>query len=189
MRLRRVVIVGLRVVKDDSDSLFARQNASFANPGQKRACFLRVCALTEHAHETVLGAAEIRDAAVNRGSSNAISGQHNPDVVVGAFKCLSASLPRIDTSLVDVAKRASSLDELRKLDYELVFVGFPPRCLSVLVGVIGVAVLNVVLPVELPKCAWMHVHTFSLPDGVHPLFKRPSCPLLQANGVFKLPRE
>jgi hypothetical protein len=42
MRLSRVVIVGFGIVKNDSDPLFARQNASVAHTSQKAACFLRV---------------------------------------------------------------------------------------------------------------------------------------------------
>jgi hypothetical protein len=38
----------------------------------------------------------------------------------------------------------------------------------VLVHVVGVAVLNVVLPVELPECAGMQVHIQSLSNDVHP---------------------
>ncbi len=42
MRLGRVVIVGFGIFKNDSDSLFERQNASVAHKSQKAACFLRV---------------------------------------------------------------------------------------------------------------------------------------------------
>ena len=87
---------------------------------------------------------------------------------MGALECLSCFCPRVDTCLVNVAKRTSSLDKLRKLDHELVFVGLPVGCFCVLVGVVGVAVLNVVLPVELPECAWMQVNIQSLSDDVHP---------------------
>jgi hypothetical protein len=118
--------------------------------------------------EAVLAPAEIRDAAVNCRSSNSVRRQHNPYVVVGALECLSRFRPRVDTGLVNVAKWTSSLDKLRKLDYELVFVGLPVGCFCVLVGVVGVAVLNVVLPVELPECAWMQVNIQSLPNDVNP---------------------
>ncbi len=89
---------------------------------------------------------------------------------MGTLECLSRFCSRVKTCLVNVAKRTSSLDKLRKLDYELVFVGLPVRCFCVLVSVVGVAVLNVVLRVELPDCAWMQVNIQSLSDDVYPPF-------------------
>ena len=94
--------------------------------------------------------------------------QNNPHVVAGALEGLFCFCPRVDTCLVNVAKRTSSLDKLRELDHELIFIGLPVGCFCVLVGVVGVAVLNVVLPVELPECAWMQVNIQSLSDDVHP---------------------
>jgi hypothetical protein len=118
--------------------------------------------------EAVLTPAEIRDAAVNCRSSDSVRWQHNPHIVVGALECLSRFCARVDTCLVNVAKRTSSLDKLRKLDHEFVFVGLPVGCFCVLVGVVGVAVLDIVLPVELPECAWMQMHIQSLSDDVYP---------------------
>jgi hypothetical protein len=146
---------------------------------------LRVGARAEHVQEAVLAAAEIRDAAVDCRSCKSGRRQHNPHVVVGALEGLSHFRPRVDARLVDVAKRACALDKLRKPDYELVFVGVPVRRLCVLVRVVGVAVLNVVLPVELPERAGMQVHIQSLSNDVHPSLERPAGPFLLAGSTFE----
>jgi hypothetical protein len=90
MRLSRVVIVGFGIVKNDSDSLFVRQNASAANKSQKAACLLRVGARAKHVQEAVVTAAEIRDAAVNCRSSDSVRWQHNPHIVVGPLNVFLA---------------------------------------------------------------------------------------------------
>ena len=54
-----------------------------------------------------------------------------------------------------------------------------------LVRVVSVAVLNVVLPVELPERAGVQVHIQSLSNDVHPSLQRPAGPFLLADSTFE----
>ena len=56
----------------------------------------------------------------------------------------------MNRGLIHVAQRAICLDYSRQINDEVIPLNFPNRGLNVVVGVVGVSVLDVVLLVEMP---------------------------------------
>ena len=56
----------------------------------------------------------------------------------------------MNRGLIHVAQRAICLDYSRQINDEVIPLNFPNRGLNMVVGVVGVSVLDVVLLVEIP---------------------------------------
>ena len=56
----------------------------------------------------------------------------------------------MNRGLIHVTQQAICLDYSRQINYEVIPPNFPNRGLNVVVGIVGVSVLDVVLLVELP---------------------------------------